>query len=198
MQTKFIFYFHDNKLQFVKKNEIKTYIFSYKALLYGNIIQIAEFIKEFKAFIKKEKIGFWFAPVIKFIYSPPFYEASKELFLMAFNSVGINKVEFICEYEFYPNKKNATYLNIFDTYLIKSIYTNKGFKSWVYPFNLFKDKKELINVSCRSKDEAYLLFGSNSNILDFVDILKKKNYESVHYYNNYKTYLIEKCMKVNL
>ena len=196
MQNKYIFYFHDNKLQFTKKDEIKTIVFSYNALMYGKIINIALFIKELKTFIKKEKIGFLFSPIIKFIYSPPFYNADKELFIMAFNSVGINKIEFINEHFLYPKKKKAIFLNILDTYLIKTICSNNSFKSLVYPFNLFKDKKELINVSCISKDDSYLLFGNNQNMLDFVEILKKKNYDNVHYYNNYKTYLVEKCLNI--
>ena len=115
---------------------------------------------------------------------------------MAFNSVGINKLEFISEYSLYPKKKNAIFLNILDTYLVKTIYNNNNIKSLVYPFNLFKDKKELINISCNDKDNSYLLFGSNENILEFVDLFKRKNYDNVHYYNNYKTYLIEKCLSV--
>ena len=196
MQSKYIFYFHDNKLQYTKKDEIKTYTFSYNCLMYGKIINIALFIKELKTFIKKEKIAFLFSPIIRFIYSPPFYNASKELFIMAFNSVGINKLEFISEHEFYPKKKNAIFLNILDTYLIKTIYKSNSVKSLVYPFNLFKDKRELLSISCNNKDDSYLLFGSNENILDFVDILKRKNYVNVHYYNNYRTYLIEKCLNV--
>ena len=196
MQNRYIFYFHDNKVQFIKKDEVKTYSFSYNSLMYGKIINIGLFIKELKVFIKKERIGFLFSPIIKFIYSTPFYNADKELFIMAFNSVGINKIEFINEYSLYPKKKRAIFLNILDTYLIKTTWENNNIKSLVYPFNLFKDKKELINVSCKNKDDSYLLFGSNDNILEFVDILKKKNYDNVHYYNNYKTYLIEKCMNI--
>ena len=196
MQNRYIFYFHDNKVQFIKKDEVKTYSFSYNSLMYGKIINIGLFIKELKVFIKKERIGFLFSPIIKFIYSTPFYNADKELFIMAFNSVGINKIEFISEYSLYPKKKRAIFLNILDTYLIKTTWENNNIKSLVYPFNLFKDKKELINVSCKNKDDSYLLFGSNDNILEFVDILKKKNYDNVHYYNNYKTYLIEKCLNI--
>ena len=196
MQNKYIFYFHDNKLQYTKKDEIKTYTFSFNSLMYGKIINIGLFIKELKTFIKKEKIGFLFSPLIKFIYSSPFYNADKELFIMAFNSVGINKLEFISEYSLYPKKKNAIFLNILDTYLVKTICKDNSIKSLLYPFNLFKDKKELINIACNSKDDSYLLFGSNENILEFVDIFKRKSYDNVHYYNNYKTYLIEKCLSV--
>ncbi len=190
---KYIFYFHDNKLQYVKKNEIKSYSFSYNAMLYGKIIHIEQFIKEFKNFIKKEKINSLFSPTIRVMCCIPFYNVDEELLLMAFNSVGINKVEFKLESDYYP-KKSSVFLNILDTYLIKTWVVNNNFKSLVYPFNLFRDKRELLSVCCSSVDDSYLLFGSNNKLIDFVDILKNNNY-SVHYYNNYKTYLIEKALK---
>ena len=195
MQPKYTFYFHDNKLQYIKKNEIKTYVFSYEAMLYGKIIHIEKFIKELKNFVKKEKINSLFSPIIRIICGIPFYNVDQELLLMAFNSLGINKIEFKLESDYYPVKKSTIILNVLDTYLVKTIIKNNNFKSLVYPFNLFKDKKELLSVCCTSKEDSYLLLGTNENLIEYVDILKKKNYEHVHYYNNYKTYIIEKSLK---
>ena len=183
MQPKYIFYFHDNKVQFIRKNEIKTYIFP----IYGKIIHIEKFIKELKIFIKKEKIGCLLNPSIRIINSYPFYNSDKELLIMAFNSLGLNKLEFKNEVEIYPNKN--------DTYLIKTFECAKGKKSLRYPFNLFKDKKQLLSITAPIKENSYLLFGTNKDIPEFVDILKNKNYDNVHYYNNYQTYIIEKSLK---
>ena len=194
MQPKYIFYFHDNKLQFVRKKEIKTYSFSYEALKYGKIIHIEKFIKELKVFIKKEKINSLFSPIIRVICGIPFYNVDQELLLMAFNAVGINKVEFKLESEYYP-KKMSVFLNVLDTYLIKSFYQKNSIKTLVYPFNLFKDKKELLSICCGDKECSYLLFGTNDKLIEFVEILKENDYGNVHYYNNYKTYLIENAMK---
>ena len=191
---KYIFYFHDNKLQYVKKNEIKTFTFSYNVMLYGRVIHVGQFIRELKSFIKKEKINLLFSPIIRVICGIPFYNVDEELLLMAFNSLGINKIEFKLESEYYP-KKASVFLNILDTYLLKTTYKNNQFKTLMYPFNLFKDKKELLSVCCANKEESYLIFGTNQYLIEFVDILKNKNYSNVHYYNNYQTYLIEKSLK---
>ena len=191
---KYIFYFHDNKLQYVKKNEIKTFTFSYNVMLYGRVIHVGQFIRELKSFIKKEKINLLFSPIIRVICGIPFYNVDEELLLMAFNSLGINKIEFKLESEYYP-KKVSVFLNILDTYLLKTTYKNNQFKTLMYPFNLFKDKKELLSVCCANKEESYLIFGTNQYLIEFVDILKNKNYSNVHYYNNYQTYLIEKSLK---
>lgn len=191
---KYIFYFHDNKLQYVKKNEIKTFTFSYNVMLYGRVIHVGQFIRELKSFIKKEKINLLFSPIIRVICGIPFYNVDEELLLMAFNSLGINKIEFKLESEYYP-KKVSVFLNILDTYLLKTTYKNNQFKTLMYPFNLFKDKKELLSVCCANKEESYLIFGTNQYLIEFVDILKNKNYSNVHYYNNYQTYLIEKALK---
>ena len=191
---KYIFYFHDNKLQYVKKNEIKTFTFSYNVMLYGRVIHVGQFIRELKSFIKKEKINLLFSPIIRVICGIPFYNVDEELLLMAFNSLGINKIEFKLESEYYP-KKVSVFLNILDTYLLKTTYKNNQFKTLMYPFNLFKDKKELLSVCCANKEESYLIFGTNQYLKEFVDILKNKNYSNVHYYNNYQTYLIEKSLK---
>ena len=192
---KYIFYFHDNKVQYIKKSEIKTYQFPIDCLLYGKMINIEKFIKELKIFFKKEKLSSLIMPSIRIITPVNFYNTDKELFLMAFNSLGINKIEFKNEIDYSPLKKNNALLNVCDTSITKTTITKDLPKSIVYPFNLFKDKKQLLQIICQDKEESYILIGTNSLVPDYVEILKKQNYEKVHYYNNYQTFIIEKSLK---
>ncbi len=194
MQPKYTFYFHDNKVQYVKKNQIKTYLFSLDCLLYGQMINISKFIKELKNLFRKEKISTLIMPYIRIITPKPFYNRDKELFLMAFNALGINKIEFKTEVDYYPLKKNTTFLNILDTCIMKTTIKQEEIKTLCYPFNLFKDKKQLLKVMDDNHDNAIILFGTNQDVPEFVDILKNMGKQSVHYYNNYQTYIIEKSI----
>ncbi len=196
MRTKNIFYFHDNKVQFTKKDEIKTYTFKIDTLLYGKVIDIEAFIKELKQFLKKEKILGLITPSITIITPYNFYNTDKEIMLMAFNSLGINKIEFINETSLITKKNDSSFLNIHETYLIQTIYINNKTKNYLYPYNLFKNKDQMLNfILKKNPDLSYYLFGSNKDIPNFVEILKQSKVKQVHYYNNYQTYIIEKLKK---
>lgn len=197
MHPKYIFYFHDNKVTFTKKEEIKHYSFSVDCLQYGKIIHIERFIKELKSFLKKEKIYTLISPNLLFIVPSNFYNVDREILLMSFNSVGINKIEFQYESNFYPEKANTILLNIHETYLIESKNINKQAKCLHYPFNLFKDKKQLIEtIIQKNKENSYLLIGTNKEIPKFVDLFKNHQNCTIHYYNNYQTYIIEQALKI--
>ena len=196
MRFKYLFYFHDNKLKYFKKKEIKTYQFSYDCLQYGKIINIEKFIKELKTFFKKEKIFNLISPTLDIIVPYNYYNTDQEILLMSLNSLGINKINFIFENTLYPNKNNVVILNVCETYLIKTIKNANEQKSLLYPFNLFKDKKELLTIIKNQNPKmTYLLFGPNKKIPEFVDILKTTSLTNVHYYNNYQTYLIDQYLK---
>ena len=195
MKPKYIFYFHDNKIMYTKKGEIITYTFTLDSLLYGKIINIDIFIKEFKKFIHSEKINTILSPNILVIVPFNYYNTDKEILLMVLNSLGINKVEYKNELEFYPLKKNTTILNIHETYLLETININNKIKNYIYPFNIFKNMKQLLNfISSKNNSNSYFLIGTNKDIPNFAEYFKKDSIE-IHYYNNYQTYIIDKAIK---
>ncbi len=196
MKPKYIFYFHDNYVQFATKSKIKTYQFPLDCLMYGKVINIEKFIKQLKLFFKKEKLNTLLSPYIKIIIPYNFYQTDKEIVTMCFNSLGINKIDYTSEINYYPKQKNTTILNIHETYLIKTTTKNNNVKCLLYPFNLFKDKNELLNIVFNNENEkSVLMFGTNKNVPIFIDITKKLNLQQIHYYSNYQTYIIEKALK---
>lgn len=197
MHPKYIFYFHDNKIQFAKDKIIKEHSFPLDTLQYGKIIHIEKFIKNLKQFLKKEKINsFLKSPSILIIMGSNCHNTDKEIILMSLNSANINKIEFHYETDFYPPKKNVTILNIQESYLLSNFNINKK-KNYFYPFNIFKNQNQLIKqIISTNKDQSFILFGCNKEIPKYVEMFKKETSNEVHYYNNYSTFIIETA-KIN-
>lgn len=203
MHTNNYLYLVDDKIMFYnqEKNDFLEYKLLKKTIEKGKIINYPKFLREFKMFLKQNKVIKKFKKNSLTIITPPhFYEIDKEIIKKIFDELPFQEIKMIKEINIFSFKKNILWINLNTNYAIL-FYQNKNTKDYkILEKNyLNKSLESQINIflTQNPKIKKIYIYGNNSNIPEISKQIESKSQKVVLYFESSNLYLFNKIIRHN-
>jgi len=196
-------YLADNHIVFYlqKEKSFLKYNLSKKILKNGKIIHRPKFVREFKIFLKKNKIVKKFQNNVLYLITPPnFNEIDKEIIKLVFEDLPFQEMKIIKSINLYQLKKNTLWIDYNQDYaFLTSLRKNKKESIVIEKQEWNHSLETLIAQYLKTYPQLkkVILIGHNPEIPNITTKLIKQLKKIVLYYENYDKYLIEQAIRHN-